>query len=84
MRRVLARVPGYGGESVCEVIGEDEKYYILRVVFKNMLKYPLDYVDGQYPPENAPRVDKEYVFRRKKKRCVLISESKGGGNKDEL
>ncbi len=70
--KVLARVPGYGGLSICEVLGENTTHYSLRYV-KYELKYPMDYV-ASYAPDDAPREWTSQVFVRRKSKCYPIAD----------
>jgi hypothetical protein len=72
--RVLARVPGYGGLYICEVIGETVTHYSLRRRSYD-LKYPMDYVMS-YAPDDAPREWTSEVFVRRKSKCFPVTDER--------
>lgn len=67
MTKVLARVPGYGGLNICDVVGENDSHYSLRYTSYD-LQRPMDYVMS-YPPDDAPREWISRVFMRRKSKC---------------
>lgn len=70
--QVLANVPGYGGLSICEVIGETASHYSLRYRSYG-LKYPFDYVMSD-APDDAPREWCSQVFARRKSKCYPVDD----------
>lgn len=64
--KVLARVPGFGGKSICDVIGETDRDYALsRIVQEPDVFDPTGWTDWPTHPERI-------VFTRRKTQCIPL------------
>jgi hypothetical protein len=72
--RVLARVPGYGGLSICDVIGETATHYSLRFSHYSLV-HAMRYVTSEVP-DDAEREWTSEVFVRRKSKCYPVTEDR--------